>query len=172
MKQMKHVKLFESFMDNRIEKNQFLPEDISKPGETVFMFNEGDGYRCTLLDRNDAMLFSEVANTIGDSGDDFYISSTNKPGIAYCLGEADGTIEFKTTDFATETSKYGFCISAGTKMLSDPFGMSDSASKYIDEDYVFTLKRGYVTTFNAHGEIESIPVKKYIEYLKTWDSYR
>jgi len=164
---MKHLKMYESYrtQDDLIN---LPPEDISKSGESVFMFNEGDGYKCTLLDRIDSMRFSRVANKIAESGDDFYISSTNTPGIAYCLGSAGGDIEFKGPDFASESSNYEWCISAGSGELMEPEGMGSDLNS---EDYLFTLKKGYVTTFNAHGQIDSIPIGEYIEYLKTWDSY-
>jgi hypothetical protein len=158
---MKHLKLFESFGNSL--GDYLMPDDISKQGDTVIMFNEGDGWRCTLLNGIDAIKFERKISKI----DDIFFSTTNKPGIAYCLGQADGEMKFKGLDFKSETSKYEFRISAEMgDVIEAPEGMS---SDFISEDTIFTLKRGYITTFNAHGQVESIPVKEYMEYLKGYD---
>jgi hypothetical protein len=158
---MKHLKMFESFLDHSTE--YLAPEDISRSGESVFMFNEGDGWRVTLLSGIDSIRFRELADELIND-DSFFYSSTSKPGIAYCLGFANGNMEFKGPDFENSTAKYEFRISSDMgDVIEAPVGLSSDLNS---EDTVFTLKGGYVTTFNAHGQVESISISDYIKYME------
>jgi hypothetical protein len=160
MKTMKHLKMFESF--SNYGTKYLSPEDISRPGDTVFMFNEGDGYRVALLNKMDSSKFIKLADKL--INDDFFYSSTSKPGIAYCLGFAAGDIEFKGPDFENKTDRYEWRISSGMgDQIEQPEGNSSDLNS---EDYLFTLKKGYVTTFNAHGQVESISIHDYIKYME------
>jgi len=153
---MKHVKLFEDFSMG--SQMKFKPEDISKPGDTVFCWNFEDGWEVALLDDEYAEkmynhLKSSLMKGILVTEE---IEYSSKPGIAFVTAGIpyDLSVNFVGPDF--DASDISYLISSG--------GVEDNPNEdAVDSSCILTLKKNHVIAYSWRGHDSTvIPIGTYL----------
>jgi len=151
---MKHVKLFEDFSMG--SQMNFSPEDISKPGDTVFCWNFEDGWEVALLDaENSEKMYSYLKSRMRDLVTE-EIEASSKPGIAFVTAGIpyDISVNFVGPDF--DYSDVSYLISSD--------GVEDNPNENaVDSSCIFTLKRNHVIAHSWRGHDSTvIPIEEYL----------
>lgn len=156
MKKTKHVKLFEDFSSSESQLG-FAPEDISRPGDTVFCWNFEDGWEVALLDGENSEKMYAFLQSVKDNLVTGEIQSSSKPGIAFVTAGVpyDLDVRYEGPDF--DPSMISYLIN-GENVEENPNEVEAETS------CIFTLKRNHVISYKWNGGYSTVsPVETYLE---------
>jgi hypothetical protein len=144
---LKHIKLFEGYNSN------FLPEDISLPGDSVLCWNFGDGWLVALLDKENSLNMHQYLeeNQSNLVTNEKYL---NKEGIAFVITgiPTDLDVEFVGSNFDTSSVDY----------LVSSKGVEENLANKFSSSCAFTLKRNHVIGNMWNGNHFCIPIQEYL----------
>ena len=154
---MKHVKLYEAFSTG--SQMKFTPEDISKPGDTVFCWSFEDGWEVALLDDEySGKMYNYLESSLmkGDLVTE-EIEYSSKPGIAFVTAGIpyDLSVNFVNPDF--DASDISYLISSG--------GVEENPNEdAVNSSCIFTLKKNHVIADSWRGHNSTvIPIGTYLD---------
>lgn len=156
---MKHIKLYETF--NNAERFQgmssqsgsnFLPEDMSMPGDTVFCWNLEDGWIVTLLDMKNS---AKMQQYIEENQKRLAVKYSKESGIAFVTTGIpyDLSVEFEGASFDPSLVDY----------FVNSKGVEENLANEFTNSCAFSLKRNYVTGSMWNGYHYCIPIQEYFE---------
>lgn len=154
---MKNVKLFEAFLMG--SQMEFKPEDISKPGDTVFCWNFEDGWEVALLDdKYSKKMYNYLESSLmkGKLVTEEIEYSSN-PGIAFVTAGIpyDLSVNFVNSDF--DFSNISYLINSGE--------VKDNPNEdTVDSSCILTLKKNHIIAYSWRGHDSTvIPIRTYLE---------
>jgi len=151
---MKHIQMFEAFSMG--SQMSFTPEDISKPGDSVFCWNFEDGWEVALLDsENSEKMYSYLESRMQDLVTE-EIETSRKPGIAFVTAGIpyELSVNFVGPDFDASDVSY----------LINSYGVKDNPNENaVESSCIFTLKRNHVIAHSWNGHDSTvIPIQEYL----------